>query len=216
MNMKCTVGATLLVLVAATGVVKAQGPGQITIDRDRVQFGPSLDPYRHGYQHAYREGADHGRSDRESGSKYKVNSKQSRDTANGYENFMGDRGQYQAGYRDGYKTGYDAGYSGRGLQYGDVYGRSDANRNQWDQPDDPYAPRQWGASDLAYDVGYRDGVTWGRYDRGQNARPNYEQTDAYRKANHGYNHAYGESTAYQMQYRTGFQRGYQDGYGRSR
>ena len=53
-------------------------------------------------------------------------------------------------------------------------------------------------------------------DHGQNARPNYEQTDAYRKANHGYTHSYGDSSAYQTQYRTGFQRGYQDGYGRSR
>ena len=79
----------------------------------------------------------------------------------GTRTFMGDRGQYQAGYRDGYKAGYDAGYSGRGPEYGEVYGRTDANRNKWDQPEDPYASRQWGASDLAYDVGYRDGVTFG-------------------------------------------------------
>jgi hypothetical protein len=217
MHMKYAVGTTALaLLVATTGVVKAQGQAQIRIDRDGVQFGPSLDPYRHGYEHAYRDGADHARSDRATGTKYKVNSKQARDTANGYQPFMGDRGQYQAGYRDGYKAGYDAGYSGSGPEYGEVYGRTDSNRNQWDQPTDPYASHQWGASDLAYDVGYRDGVTSGRYDHGQNARPNYEQTDAYRKANHGYTHSYGDSSAYQTQYRTGFQRGYQDGYGRSR
>jgi hypothetical protein len=217
MQMKYAIGTTVLALaVATTGVVKAQGREQIRIDRDGVQFGPSLDPHRHGYEHAYREGADRGRSDRESGSKYKLNSKQSRDTANGYESFMGDRGEYQAGYREGYKAGYDAGYSGRGAEYDDLYGRTEANRTRWDQPDDPYASRQWGASDLAYDVGYRDGITAGGYDRGQNNRSNYEQTDAYRKANHGYAHAYGDSAAYQRQYRTGFQRGYQDGYGRSR
>lgn len=217
MNMKHAIGRTMLVLaVAATGAVNAQAQGQITVDRNGVQFGPSLDPYRHGYEHAYRDGADHARSDRESGAKYKLNSKQSRDTANGYQTFMGDRGQYQAGYRDGYKAGYDAGYSGRGPEYGEVYGRTDANRNKWDQPEDPYASRQWGASDLAYDVGYRDGVTSGRYDHLQNARPNYEQNDAYRRGNHGYGQPYGDAAAYQTQYRTGFQRGYQDGYGRSR
>jgi hypothetical protein len=65
MHMKYAIGTTMLALVvASTGVVKAQGQEQIRIDRDGVQFGPSLDPHRHGYEHGYREGADHGRSDR--------------------------------------------------------------------------------------------------------------------------------------------------------
>jgi hypothetical protein len=69
---------------------------------------------------------------------------------------------------------------------------------------------------MAFDVGYRDGVTSGRYDRGRNVRFDFENTDAYRNADHGHGNSYGESAAYQTQYRTGFQRGYQDGYGRSR
>jgi hypothetical protein len=69
---------------------------------------------------------------------------------------------------------------------------------------------------MAFDVGYRDGVTAGQYDRGRNARPDFEASDWYRNANHGYGNGYGQSDAYQAQYRTGFQRGYQDGYGRSR
>ncbi len=90
MHMKYAIGTTVLaLLVATTGVVKAKEQAQIRIDRDGVQFGPSLDPYRHGYEHAYRDGADHGRSDRESGAKYKLNSKQSRDTANGYQSVHG-------------------------------------------------------------------------------------------------------------------------------
>jgi hypothetical protein len=81
---------------------------------------------------------------------------------------------------------------------------------------DPYASRKWGGTDMAFDVGYRDGVTAGQYDRGRNARSDFETSDSYRNANHGYGNGYGQSDAYQAQYRTGFQRGYQDGYGRSR
>jgi hypothetical protein len=31
----------------------------LRIDKDGVQFGASLDPRQHGYEHAYRDGADH-------------------------------------------------------------------------------------------------------------------------------------------------------------
>jgi hypothetical protein len=215
MQLKYIIGTTALALVVGTtGVAATRNQAQIRVDRDGVQFGPSLDPHRHGYEHAYREGADRGRLDRENGSKYRLNSKQFRDTANGYEGFMGDRGDYQAGYREGYKAGYDSGYSGRGAQYGEIYGRTDQNRNQWDHPSDPYAARKWGATDLAFDTGYRDGVTAGRYDRHNNARPDPQSTEAYRHGSNGYGNGYGDNATYQDHYRTGFDRGYRDGYGR--
>jgi hypothetical protein len=77
-------------------------------------------------------------------------------------------------------------------------------------------PRKWGATDLAFDTGYRDGVTAGRYDRGRNSRPDFEATDAYRNGNHGYGTGYGERASYQEHYRTGFERGYRDGFGHRR
>jgi len=130
----------------------------------------------------------------------------------GYQSFMGGKGQYKQGYREGYKAGYDGAF--RGVA-GD-YGRSEADRNQWDHSSDPYAPRKWDATDLAFDTGYRDGVTAGQYDRGRNSRPDFEATDAYRNGNHGYGIGYGESASYQEHYRTGFERGYRDGFGHRR
>ena len=190
MNLKCTVGTAILTLVVGmTGVAMARDPVQIRINRDDLQFGPSLDPRQHGYEHAYRDGADRGRFDREHGISYHENAKGYYDETRGYQSFMGSKGQYKQGYREGYKAGH---------------------------PSDPYAPRKWGATDLAFDTGYRDGVTAGRYDRGRNSRPDFEATDAYRNGNHGYGIGYGESASYQAHYRTGFERGYRDGFGHRR
>ena len=217
MHMKFVLGTMALALLIGTAAsADARHQVQVSIDKDGVQFGASLDPRQHGYEHAYRDGADRGRFDREHGIRYNVNAKGYNDSARGYERFMGNKGQYQQGYREGYKAGYDSAYRGTADQYGRIYGRSDENRNQWQHPTDPYVARGWSATDMAFDIGYRDGITSGQYDRGRNVRADYENTDAYRNANHGYAKGYGESVAYQTQYRTGFQRGYQDGYGRSR
>jgi len=113
-------------------------------------------------------------------------------------------------------SGYDSAFRNEPPQYGQIYGRRDGTPNRPDAANDPYASRQWGASDMANDVGYRDGVTAGQYDRGRRARADYEAIEGYREADHGYSGSYGDRGAYQLRYRTGFERGYQDGYGRSR
>ena len=217
MNVKFTMGGAVLALLIGTGgAVKAADQFQLRIDRDGVQFGAALDPRQHGYEHAYHDGADRGRFDREHGVRYNLNARVYNDNSRGYEPFMGNKGQYQQGYREGYRAGYDNAYRGVAGQYGEIYGRTDENRDRWQHPNDPYASRRWGGSDLAFDVGYRDGVTSGQYDRGRNIRPDFENTDGYRNADHGHGNSYGERAAYQNQYRTGFQRGYQDGYGYGR
>ena len=217
MNVKFTMGSVALtLLIGMSGVADARGQFRLRIDKDGVQFGGSLDPRQHGYEHAYRDGADRGRFDREHGIRYNLNAKVYNDSGRGYAPFMGNKGQYQQGYREGYQAGYDSAYRGVADQYGQIYGRTEENRNQWQHPSDPYAARGWGAQDMAFDIGYRDGVTSGQYDRSRSVRADFESTDAYRNANHGYGNRYGESAVYQTQYRSGFQRGYQDGYGRSR
>lgn len=216
-NVMLTLGGIAIVLVAGTaGAADARDQVQIRIDKDGAQFGASLNPRQHGYEHAYRDGADRGRFDREHGVRYNLNARVYNDTSRGYQPFMGNRGQYQQGYREGYKAGYDAAFEGAANQYGQIYGRTDENRNTREHPEDPYAGRRWGASDLAFDTGYRDGVTAGQYDRSRNVRSDFENTDAYRSADHGHGTSYGERAAYQNQYRTAFERGYLDGYGRSR
>jgi hypothetical protein len=217
MNVTFTMGSLVLtLLIGLSGAADAREQAPFRIDKNGVQFGASLDPRQHGYEHAYRDGADRGRFDREHGVRYNLNAKDYNDSTRGYERFMGNKGQYQQGYREGYKAGYDSAYHGVADQYGRIYGRTEENRNQTQPAVDPYASRRWGATDLAFDVGYRDGVTSGQYDRGRNVRADFENTDGYRNANHGYGKSYGQSAAYQTQYRTGFQRGYQDGYGHSR
>ena len=164
MNAKWTVaGVALTVLIGTSGTVAASGQFQLRIDKDGVQFGASLDPRQHGYEHAYRDGADRGRFDREHGVRYNLNARFYSDSSRGYKTYMGNKGQYQQGYREGYKAGYDSAYRGTADRYGQIYGRTEENRNQWQHTLDPYASRKWGAMDLAFDTGYRDGVTAGQY-----------------------------------------------------
>ncbi len=208
-----TSGVALAMMIGATSSLAARGQGQVRIDAQRGQQGGSLDPRQHGYEHAYRDGADRGRFDREHGLRYNLNAKIYTDASNGYEPFMGNKSQYQQGYREGYKLGYDSGYRGNAEQYGQIYGRPDVTGTP--PATDPYASRRWGATDMAFDTGYRDGVTSGQHDRSRNARADFENSDAYRKADHGHGGTYGDLAAYQAHYRSGYARGYQDGFGRS-
>ena len=209
-------GAVVAILIATSGPLVGRAQTQTHVDRDGVQYGGSLDPKQHGYEHAYRDGADRGRFDREHGVRYNANAKVYNDTTRGYEPFMGNKKQYQQGYREGYLAGYDSAYHGTAAHYGQIYGCTEENRNQTQHSPDPYATRGWGATDMAFDVGYRDGVTHGEYDRGRSVRSDYGDSDAYKKADHGYSSGYGARNTYQTRYRTGFERGYLDGYGRGR
>src|SRR5437868_7661868 len=121
-NMRVAVGgAVLAMLMGMSGAADAQGQFQLRIDKDGVQFGPSLDPRQHGYEHAYRDGADRGRFDLEHGIRYNMNVKVYNDASRGYEPFMGNRRRYQQGYREGYKAGYDSAYRRTPGQYGQIY-----------------------------------------------------------------------------------------------
>jgi hypothetical protein len=114
----------LALLIGTAGSADTRQPVQVRIGKDDVQFRASLDSRRDGYEHAYRDGADRGRFDREHGIPYNLNAKVYRDSARGYEHFMGDKAQYQQGYREGYKAGYDSGYHGVADQYGRMDGRT--------------------------------------------------------------------------------------------
>ena len=165
-KMKSQSGSLALttLLMGTSGTADARGARfQMGIDKDGVQFGPSLDPRRHGYEHAYRDGADRGRFDLEHGFRYNLNARVYNDTARGYQTSMGNKKQYQQGYREGYKAGYDSAYRGGTQQYGQLYGRTEENRKQTQHATDPLcASRRWGTTDVAFDVGYRDGVTTGQ------------------------------------------------------
>jgi hypothetical protein len=65
---------------------------------------------------------------------------------------------------------------------------------------------------MAFDSGYRDGITRGQQDRGRRSRSNYRDNDVYRNADLGYRTSYGDREDYKVQFRDGFERGYEDGY----
>ena len=183
-------------------------------DNRDTQYSGSLDARQHGYEHAYRDGADRGRQDRDSGIAYNLKPNDYQIGAREYEAAFGNRSQYMTGYREGYKAGYDIGYNDRGGRYGELYGRREGD-NQAQPRADVYANRSWGSTHMAFDVGYRDGITAGQADQGRNVRSNYRATPAYQNADRGYRPSAGDKDLYRLQFRDGFERGYQDGYGRS-
>jgi hypothetical protein len=207
-----TVGLAVTILVGAG--VRIHGAGQLTRDNARaVQYGGALDARQHGYEHGYRDGADQGRQDRERKLAY---SWKNNDYwgARSYERAFGDKNEYMDGYRGGYQAGYDDGYYGLQGQYGQVYGRPQAG-GRVPAANDPYANRQFGATDMAFDAGYGQGVTLGQQDRGRNAQPNVRGNNIYKNGDLGYRASYGNRDQYRTQFRDGLERGYADGYGRS-
>jgi hypothetical protein len=102
----------------------------------------------------------------------------------------------QHGFERGYRHWYDDGYS----RY----------------PDDPagrtYEDRGWGNRDVAYDIGYRDGVSMGQHDFSRHKEFRPQKNDQYEDADRGYRKSYGYKKDYKARYRDGFLRGYADGY----
>jgi hypothetical protein len=175
----------------------------------------SVDARQLGYEHAYRDGADRGRQDRDARAGYTLREQDYLDGARGYQNVFGNKSQYMTGYREGYKAGYDDGYNDRAGRYGQVYGHP-AEGGRRPARDDVYSTRSGGSTDMAFDSGYRGGIASGQQDRERNVRSNYRGTDGYQRADSGYRVSYGDKNQYKQQFQDGFERGYQDGYGRSR
>ena len=128
--------ATATLVALATGP-RVQGAEPQARDDSRArQYAGSTDAWQHGYEHAYRDGSDQGRQDRERRTSYNL-----RDSSywgqRGYEKAFGDRNQYLDGYRQGYQAGYDEAFYGVSGQYGQLYARPQAGRLP--AGNDPYA-----------------------------------------------------------------------------
>ena len=204
-----TVGLALAAILGVGASARVHGAQGQT--RDTRQYSGSLDARQHGYEHAYRDGADQGRQDRESRQPYAVRNTDYWATRT-YEPAFGDKTQYMQGYREGYKAGYDDGFNGSAGQYGQLYGRPQAGGRV--PTPDPYADRPYSSTDMAFDAGYREGITLGQQDRTRNTRSNYRNSSSYKSGDLGYRSTYGDRNAYRTQFRDGIDRGYEDGYGR--
>jgi hypothetical protein len=209
-----TISLATAALVALTTSAAVQGAAKQTRDARDGQYAGSVDARQHGYEHAYRDGADRGRQDRERRAEYSLRDNDYLAGARTYEKAFGDKAQYMDGYREGYKAGYDDGFNGRDGQYGQLYARPSGG-NRAPARNDVYGANPPSATDMAFDAGYREGITLGQQDRGRNARSNIQGSAAYRSGDLGYRSSYGDRNAYRLQFRDGVERGYEDGYGRS-
>src|SRR5580765_8979436 len=152
MNSRLTTGGfavALLIGLGGSAVVHAGGQNRSAA---AGQYGGSLDARQHGYEHAYRDGADRGRQDRERRAAYSLQDNDYQIGARTYERAFGDRNQYMDGYREGYKAGYDDGFAGRDGQYRQLYARPQAGVRVSPR-DDPYADRPYSSTDMAFDAG---------------------------------------------------------------
>jgi len=192
---------------------------------DNYQWGRdrNADSREYGFHNGYRDGWNSGRDAR--GQRRDRDYRSNNDT-NGYQDWMGSRGQYKKGYKEGYRAGYSDSYNGRSNQYPYVYGRN-GQRSPWDPGSNSYGvcdqsgygqqqDYRYGNS-TASQWGCKDGLEAGQRDR--NDRHSYRATEweAYRDADHGMSSSsgYGSSEQYQREYREAFIAGYDRGYGQT-
>jgi hypothetical protein len=180
-----------------------------------VIYGSSTDAREHGYQHGYRDGLRQGRADLNSNSSPSYESEDYRRADLGYEEFMGARPDFQRGYRDGYKDGYEDGYKKRPIRV-EIYGlREDYDPDRRPRNDeDARHYSNWSYSDVAFDTGYRDGLTAGSKDFRERKDFRPEKHEAYEDGDHGYRKSYGSKDQYKEQYRKGYLQGYEDAFNR--
>lgn len=208
-----TIGMAVIAFIGLSGSALVHGAaGQTRSDGRTSQYAGSLDARQHGYEHAYRDGADRGRQDRERKNAYSLRDNDYLSGARAYETAFGDKGQYMQGYREGYKAGYDDGFNGSAGQYGQLYGRPPVSNRAPAPRTDVYAASPYSATDMAFDAGYREGVTLGQQDQTRSARSDFRNNASYRNGDLGYRTSYGDRNAYRLQFRDGLERGYEDGY----
>jgi hypothetical protein len=213
-------GGKMLRLAKYTGVLLLAGffVGTLTHlqAQDRVViYGGSTDAREHGHQHGYRDGLRQGRADLNSNSAPSYETEDYRRADLGFEDFMGSRADFQRGYRDGYRDGYEDGFKNRPIR-ADIYGLRDdydPDRIARREEDDRYY-HNWSYADVAFDTGYRDGLSAGRHDFTEKKDYRPEKHDAYEDGDHGYRKSYGTKEQYKEQYRKGFLRAYEDAFNR--
>jgi len=177
-------------------------------------YGGSTDAREHGYQHGYRDGVRQGRADLQANASPNYESDDYRRADLGYEEYMGPRPDFQRGYRNGYKDGYEDGYRNRPLR-SQVYGlREGYDPDRIPRNEEGRYYENWGYADVAFDTGYRDGLSAGQMDFREKKDYRPEKHDSYEDGDHGYRKSYGSKDRYKEQYRKGFLRGYEDAFNR--
>lgn len=163
---------------------------------------------QYGYHNGYIDGFAHGREDRQARVGYDFESRDYDSAMRGYEPYMGNEGEYRNGYRDGYIAGYNDGFRGHGARFEGAYEVPPYNGDN----DDYRSGNRFNQTDVAFRVGYEDGLIQGGKDRRGNKNFQPSKHDRYEDADHGYSSDYGTKKEYKREYREGYLDGYQKGY----
>jgi hypothetical protein len=170
---------------------------------------------RVAYDNGYRDGLRSGEEDGSRGRGFNYSRHSEYRRADGHNDRLGNRGQYQQVYRRGFEEGYRYGYdrvSGRGgsarprdSRYPDRYGYP-GSRN----PDS--GGYGYGYRHPAFERGYSEGYEQGVEDARDRDRFDPMRHGRYRSADRGYNSRYGSKDEYKNAYRAGWRDGYEQGY----
>jgi len=194
----------------------------------------NTDAREYGFHNGYRAGWYQGRTIRSNRGSYgnwgngqwgNNNGRYRSNDTDGYERWMGPRGQYKQGYRDGYRAGYSDAYYNRRAQNTTIYGQN-GRATPWDPDGDGYpgVSNNGGyygngvGNGNAQRFGMQDGLEAGQRDRA--SRHSYRPTEweAYRDADHGMSSSSGYRSAddYKRDYRQAFMNGYNQAFGNRR
>lgn len=190
-----------IVFASLTGLIVAHGNSDL---RSATQY---------GYRNGYADGFQRGREDRQARERYDFHGPAYDNAMRGYESYMGSREEYREGYRKGYVAGYNDGFHDYEARFAGPNGSGPYDQGN-DGPVPAYEPRPGhGQRNLAFQIGYRDGLIVGRKDRSKNKKFRPTKNDKYEDADHGFDHHYGSKKEYKREYREGFVAGYERGYG---
>ncbi len=156
------------------------------------------DVRQHGYEHGFRDGFAYGRGCEARGAKVDpVN--EPHDAQKGWVTSFGPVAEYEKGYREGFRLGAEDGVIGVTVRLQKLFG------------DESYKGGK-DASDVAEDLGYRDGVDAGVKDASDHAPSRPGAASGWKAADRGYQVGFGDKDAYQRTYRTAFEEGYRAAY----
>jgi hypothetical protein len=185
-------------------------------DDDRYYRGPGngSQARQYGYQNGYRDGIYRGREEGREHDRFDGRNPDWRQTARGYQSWMGPLNLYRSGYQDGYRNGFRAAYRSAnhgGWGYGDRdrdggYYRDGSYRN--DSYNSGWNRGGFGRRE-AYDFGRQDGGLVAREDIAKRKPYNSEPRGKYDDRDHGYRREYGDKNVYRAAYSDGYRAGYQ-------
>ena len=133
-NQILTAGVAIALLIGMSSVARVQGAGEQNCPGDRAeQYGGSLDPRQHGYEHAYRDGITAGQQDQGRNARSNYRDADIYNSADlGYRSSYGNRDAYRLEFRDGFERGYEDAYArARGNNNGNNFNGRDSNSRDY-------------------------------------------------------------------------------------